>query len=420
MSSPEQLDPELARDLRAIAPRPDHAFRARMDAQLAAGFPREPRRGLQLPSLRLLVPAMGTIAAAVVAAVLLVGTGDDEGAPTMSAGSAERATSEQAAGGGGAADSAAAPQIAPAPAAPPRTAPGRRVERSARLELGAPAGRFTAVTDAVVRTTQRHDGFVASSQISRAGTGGTGTFVLRIPTDRLDAALTDLSRLASVRAIEGSTQDLTGAYDTASQRLSDARTQRRAIVAALATATGREADRLRSRLADATARVERLEREQRRLRARTTYATVDLTVVAADRGAIVPGDDDEVSSLGRADCVVVGVGSELAQRVIVNSPPAGQPLLIHASTSRRAPANVSGTPSVATIASANRRAWRAPLISNGVTPLAASAWATSARASASSRIASSSVSDPATFIASRVSCATSTRLTRSSRWDAQS
>jgi hypothetical protein len=262
-----------------------------MDAQLAAGFPREPRRRLHLPSLRLLVPAVGTMAAALVAVVIVVGTrGGSE--PTMSVGSAERATSEQAGGGGAASDSAATPQIAPAPAAPPTaTTPGRRVERSARLELGAPAGRFTAVTDAVVRTTQRHDGFVASSQIGRAGTGGTGTFVLRIPTARLDAAIADLSRLASVRAIEGSTQDLTGAYDSASERLSDARTQRRAIVAALATATGRETDRLRARLADATARVERLEREQRRLRARTTYATVDLTVVAADRGAVVPGDD---------------------------------------------------------------------------------------------------------------------------------
>jgi hypothetical protein len=275
MSSPEQLDPELARDLRAIAPRPDHAFRARMDAQLAAGFPREPRRRLALPSLRLLVPAVGTVAAALVAVVLVLGSRD--GAETTVSlpreTSAEQTTSEADAGAGSSsADSSSggadpsARSLAPAPAAPQAAAPGRRIERSARLELGAPEGRFTAVTDGVIRTTQRHGGFVSSSQISRAGSGGTGTFVLRIPAGRLDAALADLSRLASVRAIESATQDLTGAYDSASQRLDDARTQRRAIVAALATATGQERDR-------------------------TTYATVDLTVVAADRGAIVPGDD---------------------------------------------------------------------------------------------------------------------------------
>jgi hypothetical protein len=103
--------------------------------------------------------------------------------------------------------------------------------------------------------------------------------------------MADLSRLASVRAIEGSTQDLTGQYDTTSRTLDDARTQRRAIVADLATATGAEADRLRARLRTATARVERLERQQAQLRQRTTYATVDLTVFAADRGAVVPGDD---------------------------------------------------------------------------------------------------------------------------------
>jgi hypothetical protein len=277
-------DTLLAEDLRAVAPRPAQEFRARLDAQVAAGFPRPPRRrpwAALRP--RLLVPALGTLGAAVVAVVLVLSAGgsdapDTASAPTMAA---ERAAPQADAGaGGGSAVAPVAPQAA--------TAPGRRVERAARLELGARAGRFGAVTDGAIRVTQRHGGFVASSQIARDGTGGTATFVLRIPAERLDAAIADLSRLASVRGIEQSTQDLTGSYDAATARLEDARTQRRAIVRALATASGAEADRLRARLASATARVERLERAQRELRARTTYATVDLTVTGVRRGGVVP------------------------------------------------------------------------------------------------------------------------------------
>src|SRR5581483_2307796 len=131
-------------------------------------------------------------------------------------------------------------------------------------------------------------------------------------------------------------------------------------------------------------------------------------------------DDDEVPSLSRADSIVIGVGPELAQPAIGNSPPAGQPVRIHSSSPLSARANGSGTPSAATIASATSRAWRAPLISNGVTPFAPSALAMSARASASSSSASRSDSVAASFIASRVSCATFARLTKSSRCVAQS
>jgi hypothetical protein len=269
-------------ELRAVAPRPEPAFRARLDAQVDAGFPR-PQRRLRLPSLRIVLPAAGTAVAAVVAVALVLGNGQDG-----PAGGPDVAVQRETATPGPAADSgaAAAPtqSVAPAPA-------GRRVERSARLELGARAGRFQAVTDGVVRTTQRFGGFVATSQIGRDGGGGTATFLLRIPAARLDDAMAELSRLGTIRSIEGSTQDLTGTYDAASSQLEDARTQRRAIVARLATASGAEADRLRTRLATATAKVERLERRQRELRARTTYATVDLTVVGARTGAVAPPSD---------------------------------------------------------------------------------------------------------------------------------
>jgi hypothetical protein len=330
LSGAPDADPVLTAlvdDVRAAAPRPGADARARLDARVEAGFAVRARRtkpvgrARDLPfgmllRRRVLMPAAG-VAAALVALVVAFGTIGGAGNEVVTGGSSESspgaaierapavdssaqrdaapaaksAPADQAAGGSGAA-APAPPGVGVAPGASAPAAPtGRRVERSVRLELRAAAGRFDAVTDAVVRTTQRAGGYVASSGVSRDSSRGTASFILRIPASRLDAAVADLSRLAHVRTIEQATQDLTGAFDGTAGRLRDARTQRRALVAAVATATGDDAARLRSRLVAATARAKRLERSLRTLRSRTAYATVGLTVTAPRRAAGAPSRD---------------------------------------------------------------------------------------------------------------------------------
>ncbi|HSD75819.1 MAG TPA: DUF4349 domain-containing protein, partial [Solirubrobacteraceae bacterium] len=204
------------------------------------------------------------------------GTSSSAGAGARQRAGATAGSGDLGGGGGGAVG--VAPDAATA-------APGRRVERGVRLDLRAGLGRFDAVTDGLVRVTQRAGGFVAASEIARTRNAGTATFVLRIPAVRLDAAVAQLSRLAHVRALEQSSQDVTGEWDGVARRLADARTQRRALVAALATATGAQAVRLRARLDRVTARVRGLEEQRRALRGRTRYGTVDATVIARRSGA---------------------------------------------------------------------------------------------------------------------------------------
>ena len=332
----------LVRDVRAEAPRPAPAFRAALDARVAAGFapappptadrPAPARAGRLREALRprFLVPALGVVAAALLALVVVTGPSGSTGEQTTSSpaiGAGEAGGVGQAGSADSSASKAAPPvatdQVAPsASAAPPAlatpttvapAAPGRKVERTVTVDLGAAAGRFDDVTDRVVRTTQRAGGFVADSRIRRAGSRGTATFVLRIPSTRLDAAIADLSRLAHVRSIEQGNTDLTGATDGTAARLRDTQTRRRALVAALATASGARAARLRDRLADTRARERSLDRALRALRARTAYATVDLTVTATRAQAAAPPQDDRFTpgdalrDAGRALEVAAGV-----------------------------------------------------------------------------------------------------------------
>src|SRR4051812_20404273 len=238
----------LAADVRGAAPRPTPAFRARLDDRVAAGFPPAvaalppapapaPRR---LP--RAWRGALAPVAALLAALVVAGGLGlrarsgaaaTEAPSPAVSGAPSDRGS---ASGGGTSSGSGAESQArssapdAAAPAVPPLAAPGaaatdaapgRRVERSTRLELGTTAGRFASVTDGVVRATQRAGGFVASSQLQQAGGGGDATFVLRVPAGRLSAAVADLSRLAHVRSIEQATADLTGAVDRTTAALRD-------------------------------------------------------------------------------------------------------------------------------------------------------------------------------------------------------
>jgi hypothetical protein len=212
-----------------------------------------------------------------------------------------------AAGGSGTApaspgNSAGADLAVPAPPAKSVTpaapaASGRRVERATRLELTTTDVQRAA--DGVVRTTQATGGFVQVSQVRIGDGNGSASFVLRVPTAKLDDALARLSKLGHVRALEQSADDITGAYDGASSRLAEARAERRGLLRALGKATtAQEISSLRARLADNRRALNRLQRSFNAVRRRADLATIQLDVVgrphkqvaAPGGGSWSPGD----------------------------------------------------------------------------------------------------------------------------------
>jgi hypothetical protein len=287
----------LVREVRAEAPAMAPAFRARLDRRVEDGFERAvPRR--RLPSLRPWVPALGVagcVLAALVAVVLSAGGGSDDHAGRIAAPAqteaSDAAKSSGGSGSGSSSGSAGGASSGSALAAPSPSAPARqrRVERSTRLELTTPD--VQAASDGVVRATQATGGFVQSSQVSTGDGRSTASFVLRVPTSRLDDALARLSRLGHVRSLQQSADDITNVYNGASTRLAEARAERLGLLRALARATtAAEITSLRARIADNRRALQRDQRELDAVRNRANYATIGLELTGvARKHAAVPG-----------------------------------------------------------------------------------------------------------------------------------
>ena len=292
---------ELVHDIRATAPEMSRAFAARLEHEVGEGFPiprEQPSRMRAARRRWILLPALGSVAAVLVALVVVLG-GDGSDSRTTVDGFATAGGQSSSESAGAAADQAAAEPstaAAPAPAASagraapvPPVAPdpavdakpsARKVERSASLALETPAGDFDKTVAAVQARVASFGGIVASAQTAESdAAGGEATFDLRIPAERLDRALAALAKLGDVSERSQSMQDITGSFTSAQERLSDARAERRGLLRALERATTQaQVDSLKAQLRSVGSRIRALKGELSSLRRRADLATVLLTV----------------------------------------------------------------------------------------------------------------------------------------------
>lgn len=306
---------ELVVDLRATAPQMSPAFAARLERDVADGFPSataQPK--LRRPRRWVLLPAVGVLAAALIALVVVLGQNNQDTSQLAvdnsttsareSAPAGAGSTSAPATDSGGTFDTQAAPAdpavaAAPAPArksldkrapsAPPAISPSvgvarsstpRKTERTADLVLETPSGKVESTSDDVIGTVDRFGGIVASSAIgSDDQAGGEAVFDLRIPTGRLDDALAALSKLGHVVERTQNLEDITGSFTSVQDRLSDARAERRGLLRALARATTQaQIASLRARLRTTRSTISRLNGDLASLRRRADLSKVHVTV----------------------------------------------------------------------------------------------------------------------------------------------
>ena len=306
-------------------------FARELDSKVAAGFPREPRWRTYLRFHPMLVPgvAASMLLAVVVSAAILSNGGigsddsDDGGMAAGGGGSAEVAQVTEDSGGGGGStaqqysarpapkrrareksssanlkDQAASPPVpgGGSPASDRRVA--RRVETSASLVLGAKPGGVQRVADEVVAVTDRHRGFVMSSSVDVMDGGGGAQFQLRVPSDRLKAALADLSRIGDVRERREAAQDITREFVSARSRLADARADRKGLLRRLAkAATDAERESIKFQLREVGNRIAAAKTDLARVNNRASYSNISVAVVGdpaagaeEEDGTWSPGD----------------------------------------------------------------------------------------------------------------------------------
>jgi hypothetical protein len=332
----EDLTPDEIAELGALLvaerPRPSEPFAAELDARVAARFERPARSHAWLGVLRrpFLPAAAATLAVGLLAVVLALDAGresplrteapdsavstpasgggggrepalqdDDEAGSVRQGGelAGDRAAPEsQVLDGGGRAFRRLAPQAANSAGG---LSPARKVERSASLELGAPADRVQDVAQDVLGTVARFEGIVDRSSVADGPDGAGAQFALRIPAGRLQDALAALSRLPDAHVIARSDEavDVNQAYVSIRRRLANARAERAGIVNALKVAdTEDEILDLQYRLDVVERTIAQTERAQRGLDRRIDYSVVTVSV-RTDEDA---GDDDGTLTIGRA------------------------------------------------------------------------------------------------------------------------
>ena len=170
---------DLVETLREDTPEIRPHFARRLDAKVAAGFPREPRWRRLFSANPMLVPgvAASALLALMVSVAMFSSTGGDDESAGGGGMSAQVASDESASSQ--AARPAARPRTrerdsagsASLQASPPVAGGGsprsdargvRKVETSASLVLGAKPGGVQEVADQIVRVTDRHRGIVMS------------------------------------------------------------------------------------------------------------------------------------------------------------------------------------------------------------------------------------------------------------------
>jgi hypothetical protein len=278
---------EIVALVREERPSVDPGFARELDEWAAEGFPRRDapaarRLRLRLPAFfraRPLLPALGVAATVLVGLVVATSVlrhdqatdlspSTDEGlsqpVPSLAAprpaDTTEAPTAANESGGGGTVSG--------------RTT--RKQELTASLSLGAPAKKIDDVSAGVLKVTNRYGGVVMRSDVSSAS---GATFDLRIPADKLQSALAALSELGDVESRNQTSTDITAAFVSPRERLTDGLAERTSLLKQLAKAdTPNETASIRERLRLASQQIAVARGELRGLRERTNFAKVSVTV----------------------------------------------------------------------------------------------------------------------------------------------
>ncbi len=228
----EPVDPafaeiaELALLIRAERPAPTQEFGHELDDRVARRFDKSVPGAVQPRRRRswwwTLAPAGGLAVAAIVAVVVVSSGGGASSGVSMS-------SSSGAAARGGVRHppgnlSLAAPllghakqSLTPSPGLRVPNARGRKLTQSSQLTLGVPGKRIETVAQEIYNMVGEQNGFVDSSQVTAAGSGGYAHLQLSVPSITLPQTMSALSTLSYAKVLQrtDTVEDITSQYRNA-------------------------------------------------------------------------------------------------------------------------------------------------------------------------------------------------------------
>jgi hypothetical protein len=339
---------DLERELRAERPEIDPEFARGLDDWAAAGFPRGGRQstgGLLdalarfrdrlrgTPPRRVLLPV-----GAAATLILVVGVGVKAIEGTDGGGDATTMVAEQSGPPPQAAEAGGADASGtPAPAAPDEAyslekpavkadsaaevpASGRKYAQKVDLQLSTAPNEFRDAADGVLDVVADHRGFVVSSSVSGGdpevpgAQPGRADFRLKIPARELPAALSALSDLGHVVARTDGSDDITGRFVAAKQRIEDFTKARQDLLAQLEDATTTtEQQSIRARLRIVEAQLDDAQSDLAAAQQRVSMVPVSVSIGSdsdldsTDEGGGGWGIDDAFGDAGEILSVMAGV-----------------------------------------------------------------------------------------------------------------
>jgi hypothetical protein len=161
------------------------------------------------------------------------------------------------------------------------------------MTLAAPRREIDRVANQIGDVTADAGGFVRRSRVS---SNRGGNLQLRVPSARLNTTVQELSKLAKVRNLNRSAEDITRAVVSARDRLRDAKAEREALLKQLANATTlNETESIRARLDIVSQEIAAARNALSRVNNRANFADVSVSLVTTngnddEGGAWTPGD----------------------------------------------------------------------------------------------------------------------------------
>src|SRR3954468_10559960 len=303
---PEPFDLEAL--VRAARPAPAPAWVGKLDRRVAERFP-SPPRWWQWQTVRPHLQAISAVGAVIVVFVAIIGLAgtanhgsDNSGSSASSSGSAK--SPNQVTSGGESTGAAGSPET-------PLAQAQRKQIQSVSITLSTRPADVEDVSDRVIRVADTLGGYIQRSSITARQ---SAELTVRVPADKLEPALAQLSRIAHVSSRTQETEDVTDQAVQLNTAVRDARAYRDSLRNRLAHATtDAQAASLRARLARAEQRLRARERQVAQLARETSYATIDVRVrgdrhggaAAPAAGRWTPGD--ALHDAGRVLEVVAGV-----------------------------------------------------------------------------------------------------------------